>query len=101
MADRISTAQIKTTFEHYLKAFGFKAAPPFKPGMPPHSREGLFLDHNATYGGWEIRGHSKGSGGEHQPIRATRMGTREFYEAMWFAIRSMDAKKNKAAGTGL
>lgn len=61
-----------------------------------HHNAGWSLDHNPTYGGYVIRGHSGEGTGESEPMGSSRMPTGEFVRAMHFAIRAIDAVREAA-----
>lgn len=96
----VTKDQIKSTFQHFCKAFGFVISTG-RPaaGQPP--TKGLFLDYEPIYGGWEMRGYDGKGSGEYQPLGGGRLKAQAFYDAMWMAIRAVDAKKNRSKGTGL
>lgn len=85
MADRITKSHIKTTFAHYCKALGVPEAKAW------NDVGGWFYDYNPTYGGYQIQRVHNASGGVDNPVKEARMPAGEFYRAMWFTIRSIEA----------
>lgn len=78
MADRITVADVKHVFQLFLKEYNLPAA---KNAL---DRGGYALDRYQGY--WKIVQIGE-HGGEHEPFGSTRYSTREFFEALHFAIR--------------
>lgn len=52
---------------------------------------GWQLEHNSTYGGYQIQEITSASGGVDLPLGAARMKASQFTEAMHFAMRALQA----------
>jgi hypothetical protein len=85
---RITEKNVRYVFDRYCAALGVTPSHKYGDGGD------LALDHNSAYGGWSI---TNASGSDH-PLGHFRMSTSEFYEAMQFAIKSLEYRGGAGYG---
>ena len=90
MAERTTKSQIRSSFEHYLKAIGKR------PAKSWNDVGGWGLDYNPTYGGYVIYEVANEGGAQSHPLGSGRKSPSAFYDALWFATRSIDASKRSS-----
>jgi hypothetical protein len=84
---RITRKMIERTFMDLLRASG-------KSYTAHYSDIGSWsLDYAPCYGGWVIHEICNLQGGVTCPMGHERMGNREFYNTLWFAIRLLSYNK--------
>ena len=74
--ERITTSHVRSAFEHFCSAHGFKMSSGFDPATRRND-PGLALDHAASYGGWVIVELNDRTTGESQPFGMTRKSSKE------------------------
>ena len=89
MAERTTKSQILSSFQHYLDAIGKR------PARSYDDVGGWELDFNPTYGGYVIYEVANTGGGQRHPLGSSRMKPSVFYDALWFATRSIEAGKRR------
>jgi len=96
--ERITTSHVRSAFEHFCSAHGFKMSSGFDPATRRND-PGLALDHAASYGGWVIVELNDRTTGESQPFGITRKSSKEMYDMLWFATHVADYEAGGHAGS--
>src|SRR6185295_8196838 len=86
---RISRICLSVMFSRYVKAIGGHVADSY------NDVGGFTLDHNSVYGGWLIEQIGCENGSVNHPFGSRRMKIGELYEALSFAIYSIEYLKFK------
>jgi hypothetical protein len=80
MSSRVTEKQVRETFARFAKVFGLKLATSY------NDVGGYALSHAPMYGGWNIEQVMNDAGAITKPFGMTRVSSREFVEAMRFAM---------------
>lgn len=88
MAERTTKSQINSSFDHYLKAMGKRPATAY------NDVGGWGLDYNPSYGGYVIYEVINKGGAQSHPLGSGRRSPSAFYDMLWFATRSLDARRS-------
>lgn len=86
----IKRKDIENNFKWFVDAIGGKMASSW------NDIGGYAINHNSTYGGYQIVQISNASGGQHEPFGSMRRKGQDFVDTLHFAVRAVEeAKRNK------
>lgn len=95
MGERYTADSARAAFHRIRRALGKRHAADYAWGAP--ERIGAWnLDSAPGYGGWVIEEQMNDGGGIDHPFGHERRNAREFFEAVDFALRVLDAAQGRA-----